>query len=77
MKTFSKHSIALTLSATLLGSAGLAKADVIGDAFHPYRDQVPQFDGLTPGMVINQANVAQFRDIIDPAFLTFIEQGWV
>ena len=28
-------------------------------------------------MTINQANVAQFRDIIDPAFYNFIEQGWV
>lgn len=77
MKIFRKQPVVLALAATLLGSAGLAQADVIADAFQPYRNGVPQFAGLTPGMVINQSNVAQFRDVIDPAFLSFIEQGMV
>lgn len=37
----------------------------------------PKFPGLGAGMTINKSNVAQFRDIIDPAFYGFIEKGWV
>ena len=55
MKIFRKQPVVLALAATLLGSAGLAQADVIADAFQPYRNGVPQFAGLTPGMVINPA----------------------
>ena len=35
-------------------------ADAFDDSFYPYRDGVPTFPGLEPGMVINEANVDEF-----------------
>lgn len=60
-------------------SAGVAQADsaVIDRSFYPYQAEKPAFAGLSAGLTINKANVAQFKDIIDPAFYGFIEKGWL
>jgi hypothetical protein len=59
-------------------SAGIAQADstVSDRSFYPYQAEKPAFAGLKAGMTINQGNVAQFKDILDPAFYSFIEKGW-
>jgi len=74
-----KHTCILTgvLTALAMACTAQAQADVVDNSFYPYRESTPNAPGLTTGMSINQANVAQFRDIIDPAFYNFIEQGWV
>lgn len=74
-----KHTCILTgvLTALAMACTAQAQADVVDNSFYPYRESTPSAPGLTTGMTINQANVAQFRDIIDPAFYNFIEQGWV
>lgn len=64
------------LAACLLAHPVHADEAVIRNAFYPYEEQQPSHDGLSPGMTIDQSNVAQFQDIIDPAFYTFIEKGW-
>lgn len=80
MKQHHSKSLLRTLiagfTAGLMATATLANETVIDESFYPYRTDTPRFDGLSPGMVIDQNNVAQFKDIIDPAFYSFIEQGW-
>ncbi|MCS5561379.1 MAG: DUF1329 domain-containing protein, partial [Marinobacter nauticus] len=63
-------------TASLMSTMALADTAVINESFYPYHDQTPSFEGVQPGLVIDQSNVAQFKDIIDPAFYRFIEQGW-
>ena len=74
-----KHTriLAGVLTALAMACTAQAQADVVDNSFYPYRESTPSAPGLSTGMTINQANVAQFRDIIDPAFYNFIEQGWV
>ena len=68
---------ALTL-ALAAGTAMAAENDpVIQNSFYPYAKETPSHAGLSAGTVINKANVAQFKDIVDPAFYGFIEKGWV
>ncbi|MBW6123205.1 DUF1329 domain-containing protein [Pseudomonas aeruginosa] len=64
---------------TLAAAAACAQAadeTVIEQSFRPYAKDKPSFAGLSAGMTINQGNVAQFKDILDPAFYGFIEKGW-
>jgi len=67
---------ALTLALTT-GQAMAAAESVIEKSFYPYKGETPKAAGLSAGLTINQANVAQFKDIIDPAFYGFIEKGWL
>jgi len=67
---------ALTLALTA-GQAMAAAESVIEKSFYPYKGETPKAAGLSAGLTINQANVAQFKDIIDPAFYGFIEKGWL
>ena len=57
--------------------AGAASADVVENSFQPYAQSKPSFNGLSVGMTIDKSNVAQFKEVIDPAFYSFIEKGWV
>ncbi|GAC18660.1 DUF1329 domain-containing protein [Paraglaciecola arctica] len=61
---------------SLIASPALALDEVIQASFFPYANSKPAFDGLSVGLVIDQSNVAEFKDIIDPAFYSFIEKGW-
>ncbi len=63
-------------AATTAGGALAADEAVIDKAFHPYKTEKPSFNGLSAGMTINKGNVAQFKEILDPAFYGFIEKGW-
>ena len=71
-----KRTLLASCAACLLTGQALADDAVIDNSFHPYQAKLPSYPGLTSGMVINKENVAQFKDIIDPAFLRFIEEGW-
>ncbi|MHB0817883.1 DUF1329 domain-containing protein [Stutzerimonas stutzeri] len=72
--TFRLAMLALAVAA---GSAQAADESVIEQSFRPYAKDTPSFTGLSAGMTIDQGNVAQFKDILDPAFYGFIEKGWV
>ncbi|WP_312974771.1 DUF1329 domain-containing protein [Stutzerimonas nitrititolerans] len=63
-------------AATTAGGALAADEAVIDKAFQPYKTEKPSFNGLSAGMTINKGNVAQFKEILDPAFYGFIEKGW-
>ena len=71
-----KLSIATTLiSSALMATTALADDKVIQESFFPYAENTPSFEGLAKGLVIDKSNVAQFKDVIDPAFYSFIEKG--
>ena len=81
MKTMNKPTLlsrclAAGLATGMLASLAHASDDVIENSFFPYNDSVPTKEGLKTGLVIDQSNVAEFKDVIDPAFYTFIENGW-
>ena len=70
------------LSALIVGGAlsslaggALAASEVVEKSFYPYKADTPEFTGLAPGMVIDQSNVDQFKDIVDPAYYDFISSG--
>ncbi len=67
----------------LAGLAGLVMSCSIAaftepdveNSFYPYNSWTPEFPGYEPGMVINQENVAQFKDILDPGMYDHIKAG--
>ncbi len=69
-----------TLAAALLFTAALpvqsATNEDVDNSFYPYRDGVPSFEGLKPGLVIDQSNVDKFKPVLDPATAEFIANGW-
>lgn len=74
--TILSRCLAAGLAAGMFATQVQANEDVIQNSFFPYENEVPNHAGLNVGMTIDQSNVAQFKDIIDPAFYTFIENGW-
>ena len=64
----------LLLAATLPAQAA-TDADV-DNSFYPYRNGVPKFEGLKPGLVIDQSNVEKFKPVLDPATVEFVSKGW-
>lgn len=76
-KSWQSRALALALL-TLGATSGVHAADeaVIQQSFYPYQNDKPSFAGLSAGMTINKGNVAQFKEILDPAFYGFIEKGW-
>jgi hypothetical protein len=63
---------AITISS--VQAADVSEA-VIQQSFYPYADGVPTFPGLQPGMTIDQSNVEQFKDVLDPAMYMFVKNG--
>ena len=59
---------------SLAASADFTEEDV-RISFYPYENWTPEFPGYTPGMVIDQSNVEQFEDILDPALYTHVING--
>jgi Protein of unknown function (DUF1329) len=49
---------------------------IIKESFYPYQDELPSYPNLKPGMTINKDNVAQFKEILDPASFYTISHGW-
>ena len=51
-------------------------ADPVVESFYPYHNAVPRFPGLGVGMTIDQDNVEQFEEVLDPVNYEHIRQGW-
>ncbi|WP_317930660.1 DUF1329 domain-containing protein [Halioxenophilus sp. WMMB6] len=68
---------AVTLAAAVSISTQAAEIseEVINNSFHPYKNGVPSYPGLSVGMTIDQSNVDQFKEILDPAMYQFIKAG--
>ena len=43
---------------------------------YPYRDGPLSYPGLTPGMTIDQSNVEQFKEVLDPATYQYVKKGY-
>lgn len=71
-----KLSIAAIVSNIAVATPALASNEVVQQSFLPYAENKPAYDSLTAGLIIDESNVAQFKDVIDPAFYSFIEKGW-
>lgn len=56
--------------------SALADDELIDKAFYPYRAAIPEAGGLNTGMLIESDNVERFKELLDPAMLGFIRQGW-
>ncbi|MDH3466258.1 MAG: DUF1329 domain-containing protein [Gammaproteobacteria bacterium] len=58
-------------------TAGPVSEDDIQNSFYPYKSGFPSFGGYEPGVVVNQGNVEQFKDVLDKALYRFVKDGWV
>ncbi|MFC6673923.1 DUF1329 domain-containing protein [Marinobacterium aestuariivivens] len=67
--------LAAAAAAAAQGQAEPVSLEVVQKSFYPYRDGVPTVPGLMPGMTIDQSNVEQFREALDPAMYQFIRNG--
>lgn len=60
------------------GALGLAHAATDADVdatFNPYKNGLPSYPGLTPGTVINKANVDKFKEVIPLGVYTLLKDG--
>ena len=66
------------IAAALLGLSLAAHAATEADlaaSFNPYQAGFPSFPGLTPGTVINKANVDQFREVVPAGVFKLLKDG--
>ncbi|KEA65298.1 hypothetical protein ADIMK_0255 [Marinobacterium lacunae] len=72
-----KSLLALCLSAavTCTAQAAAVSDEVIQSSFFPYMNGMPSYPGLSAGMTINQSNVDQFKEVLDPGLYMFIKDG--
>ena len=75
MIKYVKYLAILPLLTLSLGvSADFTEEDVT-QSFYPYLNWTPEFPGYIPGMVIDQGNVEQFKEILDPALYDHVING--
>ena len=67
----------LALASTITSLPSAATETELDNAFHPYKKGFPAFPGLNPGLVINKANVDQFKGAFDPGLFDMVKDGWV
>lgn len=68
--------LAAVMTTGVVSAAPFTEED-IQKSFYPYKNWTPTYQGYTPGMVVNQGNVEQFKEILDAALYRFIKEGWV
>ena len=68
---------ALGLAAVSMSVNVLADITVeeVENSFFPYRNGTPEYPGYEPGMVINESNVEQFKEILDPGMYDHLKNG--
>jgi len=71
-----KLSVLLTLLLAGVTGAALAATEAdVENSFNPYKNGVPSFPGLTPGLTINKGNVDQFKDVLGSGEYKLIKDG--
>ena len=71
-----KLSVLLTLLLAGVTSAALAATEAdVENSFNPYKNGVPSFPGLTPGVTINKGNVDQFKEVLGSGEYKLIKDG--
>jgi hypothetical protein len=73
-KTLIAAGVALGLASL---TAQAATMEDVERSFYPYKDSVPQVEGLTPGTVVNAGNVDRFKGALDPALYQHVKDGWL
>lgn len=72
-----KHTLsAIAFACFAIPALAATDADV-DNSFFPYKGGFPSLPGLTPGTVINKANVEQFKNAFDPGLYDIVKDGWV
>jgi len=75
-----KRIVSSTLLAAALGMAAdavlAATAADVDSILYPYQSGTPQVAGVKPGLVINKANLDQFKDVVDAGEQLAIQKGW-
>jgi len=66
----------ITLAALTLTGGTVRADDVVEKSFYPYKAGVPAHAVAKPGTVINQGNVDQVQDVLDPGMYSAIKNGW-
>jgi hypothetical protein len=66
----------VVLGLTVLTAHAQEWEEVIQKSFYPYENYTPTAEGYTPGVVINQDNVDQYKDIIDEFLYRYVKNGW-
>lgn len=61
----------------MLAAAAPFTEQDIERSFYPYKSWTPTYPGYEPGLVVNQANAAQFAEIMDEGLREFVKRGWV
>ena len=78
MMRFPKTLLATAVGALVSINAAYATTEAeLEESFYPYKKGVPQAEGISPGMVISQSNWEAAQDVMDPAMLDAVKQGWV
>ncbi len=75
MIKYVKYIAILPLLILSLGVSAEFTEEDVRKSFYPYENWTPEFPGYTPGMVIDQSNVEQFKDILDPALYDHVING--
>jgi hypothetical protein len=69
--------VGLTAGLTMGATAAFAATDAdVENTFSPYKKGFPTFPGVTPGLVINKANVDQFKEILAAGTYKIIKEGY-
>jgi hypothetical protein len=78
MKSFVlQFCVIASVTITALVAAEPFTEEDIENSFFPYKNWTPAFAGYESGMVINQANADQFKEILDEGLYHFVKNGWV
>jgi len=69
------RAVAIACSALLAFGVGAFDEAAVENSFFPYKTWTPDFPGYEAGMVIDQSNVEQFEEILDPGMYDHLKNG--
>jgi len=69
------HAAVVLLGAVLSTAAGAFTDADVDNSFYPYKNYTPEFPGYEPGMVIDETNVDQFEEVLDPGMFEHLKSG--
>lgn len=75
MRAFKYLGVLLLAPAMLGGVQAATEADV-ESSFNPYKSGMPSFPGMRAGMVIDKANVDQFREALSAGVFKLVKEGY-
>lgn len=70
-----KSVLSLVLASAIATPAMASTMQDLENSFYPYKSNMPQVEGITPGVVINKDNWQIAKDALDPTMLGYIKAG--